>query len=346
MIVGAVVDSPDDATSFYRAFGPFRELRKHGVEVVLMNRAPVTWSMMIGIDVLFVLRPRRPDHLISIENAKEYRVPVWIDYDDDFLNVPIGNPSHAYGTLEGMRAKMIRMLGLADAVTFSTRALMESMGPYTSSKARTGVLPNAWDSDLMPEKEKHELEPNAVRRVLWRGSSTHADDLSWAAPGIREASASYPGFQFVFWGYATESVQRAVSDGCQFNYVGPSGVVSYMRALARMNPQIVIVPLQDNAFNRAKSNIAWIEATYAGAVTVAPAYEQWQKPGVRNYKPGNVESFGQTLKHAMHETAYKAIERNRESWAAIADPRPGDGLALNRLNEYRFELLKHLQKGG
>jgi hypothetical protein len=61
-------------------------------------------------------------------------------------------------------------------------------------------------------------------------------------------------------------------------------IVDYHAILARMMPRIVVVPLSDSVFNHGKSNIAWIEATFAGGVCLAPDWPEWHRPGVVNYK--------------------------------------------------------------
>jgi hypothetical protein len=50
----------------------------------------------------------------------------------------------------------------------------------------------------------------------------------------------------------------------------------------------MFVPLVDNEFNRAKSNIAWLEGTWAGAKTIASDLPEFNKPGVTVYKPGEL----------------------------------------------------------
>jgi hypothetical protein len=51
--------------------------------------------------------------------------------------------------------------------------------------------------------------------------------------------------------------------------------IKYFKWLANTAPRIMMVPLADTAFNRCKSNIAWLEATGAGAAVLAPAWPEW-----------------------------------------------------------------------
>jgi hypothetical protein len=52
--------------------------------------------------------------------------------------------------------------------------------------------------------------------------------------------------------------------------------VAYVDALFDVRPHFVVVPLQDNPFNRAKSNIAELEAQAAGAIAIVPDWEEWK----------------------------------------------------------------------
>ena len=49
-------------------------------------------------------------------------------------------------------------------------------------------------------------------------------------------------------------------------------IFAYFQRLIQLKPHFVVFPLEDNTFNKCKSNIAAIEATVAGAVCIAPEY--------------------------------------------------------------------------
>ena len=63
-----------------------------------------------------------------------------------------------------------------------------------------------------------------------------------------------------------------------------SGLWQYFDDLAKAKPHWLICPLIDNKFNRSKSNIAWIEASWAGAAVIGPELPEWKRPGIINYK--------------------------------------------------------------
>ena len=58
-----------------------------------------------------------------------------------------------------------------------------------------------------------------------------------------------------------------------------------------------MVPLADHPFNRSKSNIAYLEAIYSGAICVAPDWDEWRHPGVLTYT--GKESFQAQLQRAI-----------------------------------------------
>ena len=91
------------------------------------------------------------------------------------------------------------------------------------------------------------------------------------------------------------------------------------------------VPLIEDGMNRCKSNIAWIEATAAGAVTIAPDWVEWQKPGVLNYN--GLDEFKSMLMRPLDDAP--------ERWAASRDYIM-ENLTLNKVNEQRARIVREL----
>ena len=59
-----------------------------------------------------------------------------------------------------------------------------------------------------------------------------------------------------------------------------------------ISPKYSVFPLVDTPFNRAKSNIAYLEAIMCGAIIVAPDWQEWRHPGVINYTDDFKEKVG------------------------------------------------------
>jgi hypothetical protein len=112
----------------------------------------------------------------------------------------------------------------------------------------------------------------------------------------------------------------------------------YMDAFARLGPWLHIVPLANNGFNRSKSNLAWLEATAAGAVVLAPALEEWQRPGIVNYK--DASDFGNKLSRLMDEFNAPGCHPN----VTLSRAYIRENLSLRCLNAQRWEILNELWK--
>ncbi len=102
----------------------------------------------------------------------------------------------------------------------------------------------------------------------------------------------------------------------------------------RLQPAIMIVPLVDNDFNRAKSNIAWLEGCFAGAAVIAPDFPEFQRPGVLNYS--SPEQFGDVLGNAMIGN-YDLKKLSEDGWAHIRKYE-----LLTHRNQIRVNALKDL----
>lgn len=278
-----------DAPSFYRCMGPLAALRqkRHDLQVSVIEH--VNWASMGLADIVFLQRPHSPSQRQIAEMAARHGVPIWVDHDDDIFDIPKGNPAYHMYMSPGVSADIAAILRLADVVTCSTQALADKL----SKIRRATVVPNALMTNIVGTLTDHTGKPR-INMVYWRGGQTHQRDLDRYAPNMIDVASRNP----VPWAFhgITESnygLVEAIPGAQPLKMTDP---VTYFHDLAALRPKVVVVPLDDNPFNRSKSNIAWIEATYAGAVCVAPDWPEWQRPGVISYTP---ETFTAKLERAI-----------------------------------------------
>jgi hypothetical protein len=112
-------------------------------------------------------------------------------------------------------------------------------------------------------------------------------------------------------------------------------IVDYLKFFKNLNPNIFIYTLQDNPFNAAKSNISWIEATYAGAAFIGPEFlPEFVQSGIINYN----KSMSVTFENVKEN--YKSLEIvNNLSWDYILK-----NLLLSSVNNLRYQSILGLQK--
>jgi hypothetical protein len=307
--VMVVSPSPKDATSFYRAFGVIPNLKAQlGQDWDFTSTHEHSWVTMVGTDVLYLQRPFTEDHLTLAKMAEACQTKLWVDYDDDLFAVPVGNPAHQTYGKEETKRRIAQIVARAHLVTVSTPALFERLKPLNSNVV---CVPNALNDDLFGKFPAPE-PPHKL--VLWRGSPTHDPDLASVLPEILQAVDQHQDWTFAFLGAPFWALRRALDGKKNVVFSDPVDPIEYWQVIARIRPAIMLVPLERNDFNASKSNIAWIEGAWAGAVTVAPAMPEWERPGVFNYQKQS--DFLEVLHHAMSiddEEHARTIEAAREA---------------------------------
>ena len=356
--VGAMIPALTDGTSFYRGAGPLQALSKdedYRIEIGGM----VTWAYLRGLDGLFLQRPYTKDHLNIVHICKANGTPVWVDYDDDLFTVPIQNPTHRiYGNPE-FQNNITRILCEADFVSVSTECLKEKFGKILEEieKKNTNerfdkrffdpdkikVIPNAYDSELFRYSAKEWDRPAEAQSLsaLWRGSHTHDADMSRftvdLGKAIEAGCASNLKWTYNFvgspwWGTLKWLEENLRLSDKELVITQPLDVIEYHRFLHVLKPSIVYVPLLNDPFNRAKSNVGWIEATHAGAVCLAPDWPEWRRPGIINYK--SPDDFGKLLTQGL-KGGWRISELVQESRNYI-----NESLTLRKVNRKRVEIIE------
>lgn len=263
--------------------------------------------------------------LALIKTANDCNIPVWIDHDDDFTCIPRDNPNWAGFAEKKTQDTFKECCARATVATVTTTALAEKLKPLTSNVC---VIPNAWDNysfgDMAPINKRSPV-------IAWRGSSTHQNDLLHYREEIVQLAETFPDFEWHFFGY----YPFFLTDKMKHKFHRFTSLHRFMTLFKNVAPSVTIVPLVDNPFNRAKSSIAWLESTYAGAVTVAPNFEGWKVPGVFNYS--NKESFHQQCQIAIASVTGEVNEHTKKSAEYIRQ-----SLSLSIINTLRAELIRIL----
>lgn len=291
-----------DATSFYRGWGPLNHLARLNKEIELIDAGipgyEFQWDVMMRMDLLFIQRPSTAHEVHLMRIAKQCGVPIWIDYDDDYLNIPETNPRfHLYGDPH-RREQIKRCIQLADTISVSTISLIESITTVTGKPKEAFVLiQNAVDETRFEvDAPKKEDIGQGRDVILWRGGDTHNEDLQAYLDKMVELYNAYPGFTWAFVGHAPEAFLKRI-DNKRIKLYPWTDIFSYFDFLFEIQPKITIVPWEDTLFNRSKSNIAWEESTLAGAVTLFPKFSTEFVEGMVGYN--DAESFYAELKNLM-----------------------------------------------
>jgi hypothetical protein len=293
----------------------------------------VNWANLAMVDAVFMQRPFTDAHLKVASLCRANRKPLWVDYDDNLFKVPRDNPTyHTYNSERNQR-NVATILAMADRVSVSTQKLARD---YNDLRKKSGlplcdVIPNALNELLFPvnngfrEQERHAM-------VMWRGSNTHDRDLMTVLPEIQAQAKAFKRHTFSFIGDPSWMFMEQLPNNCLST--APVDPIEYFDVISKIKPQALICPLHDSEFNRAKSNIAWIEATYAGAAALVPNWEEWKLPGAVNYL--DAKEFGTLLGKMISDPEFCQREAEK-SWAYIKE-----NLLLKQVNEKRRKLFDEL----
>lgn len=198
------------------------------------------------------------------------------DIDDIMFyeDIPEYNKYKPAFTNPEIRANAVEMMQMADEVTVTCDFMKEYYMDKTGNKNVT-VIPNYppkwWMGNFYNEKkisrdfDNHSKKP----RILYAGSGAHfdvdnrvnqRDDFGHVLEVIAKTKDKY---QWVFLGGYPLSFHQLVRAGI-FEYHPWETLYNYPEKIYKLNCNAMVAPLQDNIFNRAKSDLKYIEACCYG----------------------------------------------------------------------------------
>lgn len=198
-------------------------------------------------------------------------------------------------------------LKLSDAIIVSTNYLKETLQEIFPEK-RINVIPNSIDFDIWDStKSDGKMEPkeDGVVRIGYTGCANHAGDMEIVKPVLLQLLEEFPRLELII----------AQDIGCFTDTKHPrlkllnrwEDIIKYPSMVKGWDLDIGIAPLRDNRFNRAKSNLRWIEYSALGVPTVASNV----RPFSESIKNG-VDGFLCTTKYEWYETLKRVIQDKTE----------------------------------
>lgn len=305
------------ATEFYRSSGVFPYLKSDDFILTKSTETNITWSTISGYDVIFLERPSSDTSLAIMKLAKDQGIKTIIDFDDNCLSLDTYNPM--YETYVHQKANVMECLVLADELWVSTEAIKSAFKLYNRN---IYVIPNAHHDYLFPVKDKRPFTYN--KKAMWRGGHSHiADMYALDVPEkIIEMVNGNPDWTFSFIGQRFEFLELRCGD----NYIAKGGAstVQFYKMMHDENPCVFFYPLADTVFNKSKSNIAFLESTYAGAAFFGNKYlPEFNIISIIQFDTNMVAHDSESMKIA-----------NQLSWEYICD-----NLLLSNINKLRKERL-------
>lgn len=311
-------------TDWYRATGVFNRLP---IQMVKPDGKQFSWTTLADIDVFFLQRPATQSEVHYLEIAKKYKKKILLDYDDDPTCLNPENPVYELWNRDDKQACVKAALKLADIVMVSTPALKESLQSIVPT-ADIRVVPNAQDDKLFSFEPFHG-ERNKI--IAMRGGGSHKIDWGIYSDAILQILREHPDYKLAAMGYHPDWM-RDIPDN-QLMLHEFRDIPTYFENLMLLRPQIAIVPLADNKFNRCKSNIGWQEFTMAGAHVFASDLPEFRVNGCATFstpeelvRKVNDSINGGVINELVYQVALQNVPR------------------LSDINELRRDILEELME--
>lgn len=272
-IINILTPDANDGCSFYRAWGVFKDLRKSknnlGCNIHLIEDRNINWRTLCNVDMLYMHRPISEAHLNILKIANELHIPVWIDYDDDLINIP--EYHFDYWNFKSNANNIISLIQQADILSVSTEGLKDNLSVYRKD---IRIIENYIPIDLTPNA--HTPLQDGKFKIIWRGSRTH--DMDWHT-NIEDfksfCAAINEEVELILLGHAPAELHTELKDVCKVTVYPVLEILDMFNFIKKIDANIGIVPLAPCKFNEAKSNIAWQEFLIGGKLAAVP--DGWLK---------------------------------------------------------------------
>ena len=260
----------------YRVLNKAEQLRKHGFAVKVVNLSDFQLSMAQNASHIIIYRtPISPELLRLCHLAKEYGKPVFFDIDDlvfdtvytDQLSYTQELNSVEKGNYDAGVRNYGYMLENCDGAITSTNQLQEELYKYQSLVLLNRNLASddliAISSQCMKD---YSQTSDIVKIGYFSGSISHNENFELIKPAIKELLTKYSDVQLHIVG-----ILDIPQDMKPFeNQIITHDYVDWDKLPALISEvDINLAPLVDSIFNRAKSEIKWIEAALVKVPTVA-----------------------------------------------------------------------------
>jgi hypothetical protein len=316
--------------SFYRVQGVFAYLEQEMPEIKFGYDSPdFSWREMLHWDIVYFNRASGKESLEALNNIKALKKRIWLDFDDNTFYLDKKHQHHDHYAKSETTEIFKKILAVADVVTVTTNYLKSIFEEYNSNII---VIPNSYDERMFPFRDMGNIERPKV--VLWRGSNFHRHDLFQFKEQLIKITSENKNFTWAFMGDDPWFIKNDENENV-IKYIPPSDAIKYYYELYNNSPLLVHVPLKNDEFNLAKSNIAMLEAVLAGTTVLAPKTEEWEHNGVFTYT--SEKDYYEKLQALIYSSDTYITKHYNLLVEEVKDK-----FLLSKTNELRKEIIRNL----
>lgn len=302
-------------TGQYRMIAPMQALAKRGdVELTWMPfhefkeqpLLPTLFELMrLKPDVIYVQQMLTDVTYNFLKEVKAHtQISIVLSLDDLVTNLPKMSDRKKL-VFRDMRSRLRKTLALCDHTIVSTEPLAELCRQYTDNVT---VIPNRlelqrWFNLSLPQKKTYPKP-----RVGWAGANQHAGDLALMTHVVKSLADKV---DWVFMGMCPLELRPYVKEFHQFVSFN-----QYPQALADLDLDLAIAPLEEHPFNEAKSNLRLLEYGVMGWPVIASDIYPYQQDGAPvTLVPNDEVVWIETILAALAEPEKIAAQgRQLQNW--------------------------------
>jgi len=242
----------------YRIRQPFLAMQREGLAEGMIAPTHLTPVPMerFAPSTIVLQRQLTESQIATMQDYRDFSRAFKVYELDDYLpNLPLKS-LHRGKLPKDILKSLRKAVALADRFVVSTAPLAEQFADmHADIRVVANRLPVDWWGHLAGQRRKA-----AKPRVGWAGGSGHRGDLELVTDVVRDLAGEV---EWVFFGMCPEKLRpyvHEIHDGV------PIG--RYPAALAALDLDLALAPLEDNVFNACKSNLRLLEYGACGIPVV------------------------------------------------------------------------------
>ena len=251
----------------YRVIQPFNAQKKAGLIDGVMSGVllPVTEIERLAPDAIVLQRQIGEEQLNTLRRMQKFSGAFKVFELDDYLpNLPLKSIYREQQPKDIVRS-LRRALSYVDRFVVSTEPLAEALKDFHPD---IKVMKNRLDPDWWSELPVSQRRTSAKPRVGWAGGIGHKGDLEMISDVVKALAHEV---DWVFFGMCPDKLRPYVKE-----FHSGVEISLYPAALARLNLDLAVAPVEQNLFNECKSNLRLLEYGACGFPVVCSSLVCYQ----------------------------------------------------------------------
>ena len=233
----------------YRVIQPFSAMKSEGLAdgMLSMGLLQATDLERFAPDIVVLQRQIGDERLEAMRRIRKFSRAFTVYELDDYLpNLPLKSV-HRSQMPKDILKSLRRGLEFVDRFVVTTQPLAEAFaGLHDDIRVIENRLPTKWWKGLASQRRR-----GRKPRVGWAGGVSHTGDLELIVDVVRELAGEV---EWVFMGMCPDSIRPFINE-----FHPGVDIESYPAALASLDLDLALAPVEQNLFNECKSNLRLLE---------------------------------------------------------------------------------------